>query len=138
MIAQRRSALGEALIEQVADLRRGLRRQVAAPSLRSELTGAQAELLRLVRREPGISVGDAAARLRLAANTVSTLVRQLAGMGLLQRTSDPGDRRVGRLALTAQAAERLRAWRDARAEAMAAALERLDAADRDALGGERG
>ena len=67
----------------------------------SGITESQAELLRLVGRQPGISVSAAAAELGLAPNTASTLVSKLSTDGLLVRTPDPDDRRVGRLALTA-------------------------------------
>nr|WP_232320542.1 MarR family transcriptional regulator [Rhodococcus sp. WMMA185] len=43
------------------------------------------ELARLLRRRPGISVADAAAGLGLAANTVSTLARQIVDAGLVER-----------------------------------------------------
>ena len=49
------------------------------------LPTAQSELLRLVAARPGISVAEAARELRLAPNTVSTLVGRLADQGLLSR-----------------------------------------------------
>ena len=61
---------------------------------------SQAELLRLVGRQPGISVREAATELGLVPNTASTLVSKLAADGLLIRSVDADDRRVGRLRLT--------------------------------------
>jgi DNA-binding MarR family transcriptional regulator len=97
------------------------------------LPAAQAELLRLVSEQPGIGVGEAAGRLHLAANTVSTLVGQLGAAGLIERTSDPLDRRSARLVLTSAADARIAAWRERRAEAARRALEALSADDRARL-----
>lgn len=125
--------LGVELIEQLGALRRGLRRATASPWPAGELTGAQIELLRLVRREPGLSVRAAADRLRLSPNTISTLVGQLGEAGLVRRERDPDDRRVARLALTDGALRWLTTWRDERSTALHGALERLRPDDRDAL-----
>jgi len=90
-------------------------------------------LLRVVRRQPGVSVAAAAAELGVAGNTVSTLVRQLREMGLLKRDPDSRDRRVGRLALTDSARRRLSNWRDHRAASLAEALDKLEPAEREAV-----
>jgi DNA-binding MarR family transcriptional regulator len=121
------------LLEALGSLRRQLRRTVGRPWPVTELTGSQIELVRLVRREPGIPVSEAAERLGVAANTVSTLVRQLTDAGLLRREADPADRRVARLQVTAAARRRIEGWRDRRAEAVATALERLHEDDRRVL-----
>jgi DNA-binding MarR family transcriptional regulator len=97
------------------------------------VSGAQIELIRLLRRRPETSVAEAAAELGLAANTVSTLVGQLVTAGVLQRTPDPDDRRVARLALTAAAQRRVERWRDQRAALLAEALAGLSRDDRAAL-----
>lgn len=125
--------LATALLEHVGGLRRGLRRSTSSPWPGGELTGAQIELLRLVHREPGLSVREAADRLRLSPNTVSTLVGQLGEAGLVSRERDPADRRVARLALTDGAQRWLTTWRDERATALREALERLGSDDRSAL-----
>ena len=85
------------LLGVIGPLRRTLRRRVRDDWPLEPLPAAQAELLRLVSEQPGIGVGEAAARLHLAANTVSTLVGQLGAAGLIERTSDPLDRRSARL-----------------------------------------
>jgi hypothetical protein len=54
----------EDLLEAVSAIRRAARRRVGRPVELSVLTGAQLELVRLLRREPGVSIADAAARLR--------------------------------------------------------------------------
>jgi DNA-binding CsgD family transcriptional regulator len=58
------------LVAQTARIRRAGRRYSGRPVELSLLTGAQLELVRLVRRRPGLSVADAAQELGLAANTV--------------------------------------------------------------------
>jgi DNA-binding MarR family transcriptional regulator len=83
--------------------RRQGRRLGGGPWPAGMLSGAQIEVVRLVRRRPGLSVAEAAAQLALAPNTVSTLVGQLADAHVLARVADPQDRRIARLVLTAPA-----------------------------------
>jgi DNA-binding MarR family transcriptional regulator len=121
-----------ALVEAARRFTRAASR-AAGPGERRELTGAQMELLVLVRREPGLPVAEAAARLHLARNTVSTLVGQLVGAGLLARGTDGQDGRVVRLWLTEVAGQRMQQWRARRVAAVEVALGELDAAHRTAL-----
>ena len=95
----------------------------------SSLTGGQLELLRLVRRRPGVSIADAAQELRLAPNTVSTLVRQLTKGGLMLRRVHGSDRRVAQLELSADIRRKVDAWRDRRVLALGDAIERLSPDD---------
>ena len=118
------------LLGVIGPLRRMLRRRVRDDWPLEPLPAAQVELLRLVSEQPGVGVGEAAARLHLAANTVSTLVGQLGSAGLIERTSDPLDRRSARLVLTPAADARIAAWRERRVEAARRALEALSADDR--------
>jgi DNA-binding MarR family transcriptional regulator len=90
----------------VGKFRRQLRRSAERHFDSARLTESQSELLWLVAREPGISVSAAAAELGLVANTASTLVSKLVGKGLLIRTADQTDRRVGQLRL-ADAAQQI-------------------------------
>lgn len=125
--------LAEPLVEALSTVRRSVRRVAGRPWPAADLSGSQAELVRLVRREPGIPVSTAAQRLSLAGNTVSTLVGQLVEAGLLQRAVDPADRRVARLTVTSAARRRIEGWRDRRVESVNEALTRLPAADRRAI-----
>jgi DNA-binding MarR family transcriptional regulator len=136
VIAEER--LADQLLELIATLRRGLRRATTQPWPGGALTGAQLELLRTVRREPGISVNEAAETLRVAPNTVSSLVGQLVDAGLMLRAQDARDRRVARLDLAPAARRRLEAWRDERTLALREALERLGEDDLRALDAARG
>lgn len=117
----------------VVALRRAVRRRTRERLGVPALPPAQVELLRAVQDDPGIGVAGAARRLRLAENSVSTLVRTAVADGHLRRTPDPDDRRAARLELTEAAHERLRRWRAARGEVVDAALARLDTADHDAI-----
>ena len=83
-----------------AGLRRVVRRRLRAELPGPALRGAQLELLQLVEAEPGVGVAAAARSLHLAGNTVSTLVNQLVGAGMVRRAVDPADRRAARLTLT--------------------------------------
>jgi len=116
--------LAQALLDAVSAIRRSGRR-AARPVELAPLTSAQLELVRFVRRHPGVSVAQAATALRLAANTVSTLVGQLTEAGLLLRQADPTDRRIARLDLAPDIRHKVDAWRDRRATAVADALRRL-------------
>ena len=123
-------SLAADLARSVGRLRRSLNREVRAGTALPSLPEAQLEILRLVDRRPGLRVQDAAAELRLAPNTVSTLVRRLVDAGLVRRAADPADGRVAHLRLSAAGEQRLRRWRDHRQEVLAARLAELDSADR--------
>jgi DNA-binding MarR family transcriptional regulator len=117
----------------VSAIRRVARRAARAAWRAEPLPPAQSELLRLAAGRPGISVAEAAHELRLAPNTVSTLVGRLSAAGLLERTRAEFDGRSVRLAVTDKAARRIAEWRDLRAELATHALDRLTVRDREAL-----
>jgi DNA-binding MarR family transcriptional regulator len=114
------------LFNVVGRFRRQLRRSAGRGFDAIGLTQSQAEMLRLVGRQPGISVREAAVELALVANTASTLVSKLAADGLLIRTVDAQDRRVGRLRLTEPAQRIADDSRAARRAALSAVLDELD------------
>jgi DNA-binding MarR family transcriptional regulator len=117
----------------ISAVRRTARRAVRHAWQTEPLPPAQGELLRLVAARPGIIVADAAHELRLAPNTVSTLVGKLTDAGLLRRVRGETDGRTARLTVTEQAAERIAEYRDLRAELAGPALARLAPDDRAAL-----
>lgn len=128
-----RSELAVELFATVGRFRRQVRRSSGGPAIDTGLPESQAELLRLVARQPDISVREAADELGLAANTASTLVSRLSADGLLIRTVDPDDRRVGRLRLTESAQRIADESRAARRAALTLALGRLDPDQLDSL-----
>ncbi|WP_210085482.1 MarR family transcriptional regulator [Mycobacterium sp. OAE908] len=124
------------LFNVVGRYRRQLRRSTGSGFDTTGVTESQAEMLRLVGRQPGISVREAATELALVPNTASTLVSKLAAEGLLIRSVDADDRRVGRLRLTEPAQRIADESRAARRAALSQVLDELDPEQLDSL--ERG
>ncbi len=108
-------------------------RAVRASSVSEPLPPARSELLRLVARRPDIGVAEAAAELRLAPNSVSTMVSKLTEDGLLNRGRVASDGRSVRLTVTAAGAARIEQWQDIRTDLVGRALDRLAVADRQAI-----
>lgn len=125
--------IADELMAVVMGLKRVVRRRMEAGRPGPRLRGAHTELLRVVRRNPGIGVAGAAKELHLAGNTVSTLVNQLIDKELLRRETDPNDRRAARLHLTPTAVKRQEAWRKERAKLVEGALKGLAEEDRAAI-----
>jgi DNA-binding MarR family transcriptional regulator len=110
----------------VGRFRRQLRRSAGRGFDSTRVSEAQSDLLWLVARQPGISVSAAAAELGLVPNTASTLVSKLAAKGLLIRTADQADRRVGQLRLAEAAQQIVDASRAERRKLLSQALNELD------------
>jgi DNA-binding MarR family transcriptional regulator len=125
--------IADELMATVMGLKRVVRRRLQAGQPEPRLRGAHTELLRVVRRNPGIGVAAAAKELHLAGNTVSTLVNQLIDKELLRRETDPADRRAARLHLTPKAVKRQEAWREERVKLVEGALAGLDEQERAAI-----
>jgi DNA-binding MarR family transcriptional regulator len=121
------------LFTAISVIRRTARRTARNAWAREPLPPAQSELLRLAAARPGVTVADAATELRLAPNTVSTLVGRLTDAGLLNRERSAQDGRTALLTTTDQANQRLTEFRDLRAELAGRALAQLQEADRQAL-----
>jgi DNA-binding MarR family transcriptional regulator len=126
-------ALAAELLAAISAIRRIARRAARRAWQDEPLPAAQSELLRLAAARPGLSVADAAHELRLAPNTVSTLVGRLTAAGLLERARAASDGRSVRLSVTGKATQRIAGWRDLRAELGAQALDQLPARDRETL-----
>jgi DNA-binding MarR family transcriptional regulator len=127
------AALAAGLLTAIAAVRRTTRRAARQASATEPLPPARSELLRLIARQPGISVAEAAREMRLAPNTVSTMVGDLTAQGLLSRDRSSADGRTVRLDVTARARQRLARWRDLRADLAARALAGLTDEDTEAL-----
>ena len=78
-------------------------------------------------------MAEAAAELKLAPNTVSTLIGKLVGQGLIKRVPSRTDGRSVRLDVTAKARQRLAEWRDLRADLAGQALAGLSGQDQAEL-----
>ena len=121
------------LLAGISAVRRTARQAVRKAWHEEPLPTAQSELLRLVADRPAITVAEAARELRLAPNTVSTLVGRLAGQGLLGRERAQADARSVRLSVTRRARQRLADWRDLRADLTQIAILQLAEEDRRIL-----
>lgn len=127
-----RAEAGE-LLTAAGAVRRVARRAVRNSSTAQALPPARSELLRLAARRPGISVAEAAQEMRLAPNSVSTMVSQLTTDGLLSRGRATSDGRTVRLTPTSAGTERIAQWQDIRTDLAGRALGRLGEADRQAI-----
>jgi DNA-binding MarR family transcriptional regulator len=121
------------LLGAISIVRRTVRRATRQAWQQEPLPPAQSELLRLAADRPGMTVAGAAQELRLAPNTVSTLVGRLTAAGLLDRARGPADGRRAVLTVTDKARLRIAEFRDLRAELAGAALAGLSPADQQAL-----
>lgn len=133
LAAGRAKAEAAELLAAIGAVRRVARRAVRTASYAEPLPPARSELLRLAARRPGIGVAEAAAELRLAPNSVSTMVSKLTEDGLLSRDRGATDGRSVRLTVTNEGAARIEQWRDIRSDLAGRALERLAPADRRAI-----
>ncbi|MGH3296897.1 MAG: MarR family winged helix-turn-helix transcriptional regulator [Trebonia sp.] len=121
------------LFAAIGAVRRVARRAVRMSVVGDPLPPARSELLRLAATRPGIGVAEAAAELRLAPNSVSTMVSKLTEDGLLHRGRVASDGRSVRLTVTEAGAARIEQWQDIRTDLAGRALDRLTPTDRQAL-----
>lgn len=121
------------LTDVITRLRRTLRASIRSDYPFESLPMAQVELLQCLQERDGARVGELATALRLAPNTVSTLVQQLVDAGAVRRRPDPGDRRAARVSLTGHGRRQVRGWQDAHERRLGAALGRLPPEDRSAV-----
>lgn len=128
--------LAVALHDLVWLLPRTLDRQVEAAL--DDLPASELEVMRLLVRRPGLSVGAVAQELGLRQSNTSAAVRSLLARGLLERREDERDGRVARLHPTRRAID-VRGRREAAwAEALAATLATLPPDTARALRGSAG
>ena len=90
------------------------------------VTSRQVTLLWLIRKNPGMSLGELAAEERISAPALSGHVDRLEKAGLLARVRDEGDRRRVGLALTDEGERLLRRVRARRTTWLADRLGGLD------------
>jgi DNA-binding MarR family transcriptional regulator len=95
-------ALNEAqeILALVLGLRRGLLQDARGELARSGLTGAQANVVSLLGTRGPLTVSELTRELHLGHSTVSGIVDRLQTRGIVQRLTDPVDRRYTRVALT--------------------------------------
>ena len=98
------------------DVARQMRTVMDQKARDHESTRAQCIILARLERQPGMSQNELAAIAEVAPITVARLVDRLEEQGLVERCTDPDDRRIWRLRLTPAAAPLLRDIRLYRAE----------------------
>jgi DNA-binding MarR family transcriptional regulator len=113
---------GAALADVVAQLRRAMRRAARTADPANTLSVAQLELLSCLAETPGARPSQLARVLRLAPNSVTTLVNGLQARQLVTRTSGSGDRRTVALALTETGAHAVGQWQATNASILRAAV----------------
>jgi DNA-binding MarR family transcriptional regulator len=128
-----RGGSAHALTDVVARLRRVLRASIRADYPWESLPMAQVELLQSLAETAPARVGDLAARLRLAPSTVSGLISQMINSGLIERGTDPSDRRAAVVDLSDLGRVQLTDWNAAHQRRIAAALADLEPAERAAI-----
>ena len=101
---------------------------------RSQLQGASRAVLEHLAMAGPMTIGEAAGHLSRAQSVVSDIVSHLVEQGLLERESDPGDRRRTLVWLTPAGHEALRRDREVLSlDRLAAALGRLPGGQADTL-----
>lgn len=114
-------------------LRNLWRAQLRVTRAAARLPESQVDLLRLLIRSGPMTPAELADELRLARPTVSNVLRDLRGSGLIERRQVSGDRRSVIVAATDRAREILDAFARTRVAAIEAVLGRLDADDRASI-----
>jgi MFS family permease len=114
----------QTVAEVIASLRRAMRRAARARDPANTLSVAQLELLSCVSEHPGIRPGQVARLLRLAPNSVTTLVNGLVTQNMIIRA--PGeDRRAVTLTPTGEGLAAVRGWQATNSDILRTALDDL-------------
>ncbi len=123
----------DGLAEQIARLRRALRRGARVADPGNPLAVAQLELLSALTEHPGARPGQLARLLHMRPNTVTTIVNTLTAQGMISRTTADGDRRAVELTATDAGQQAVHAWQATNAAVLHLALSTLPAPQRRAL-----
>jgi DNA-binding MarR family transcriptional regulator len=124
----------EKLIEDLVQLWRVLH-QLSAPSWQGDLTAQQFWLLRQLRRDGPLRVGQLAKVLGITQSSVTNACKRLEQAGLVSRERVADDERAVLVSLTDAGAQRVDAWRRRRREHFVTLLETLDESEQTALQG---
>ena len=114
-----------ALADVVARLRRAMRRAARNADPGTTLSVAQLELLSALAEHPGARPSRLAQLLKLAPNSVTTMVNGLQAKGLVVRAGGSGDRRTVALELTEAGTDAVRRWQRTNAQIVATAVANL-------------
>ncbi|MER5184056.1 MarR family winged helix-turn-helix transcriptional regulator [Streptomyces sp. NPDC002896] len=97
------------------------------------LPPSEADMMRLIVRDPGVSPGRLATELLMKPSNVSAALRHLTEHGLVSRETDPADRRATRVLPTPQAVTNARRIEDTWAHLIDEVLDDLDPGDAQTL-----
>ncbi|WP_236787707.1 MarR family winged helix-turn-helix transcriptional regulator [Amycolatopsis sp. GM8] len=114
-----------ALADVIARLRRAMRRAARASDPDNALSVAQLELLSCLAENPGARPSQLARLLRLAPNSVTTLVNGLRTRNLITRAGGGPDRRTVSLTLTVTGEQAVAHWHTTNAAILRSALTEL-------------
>ncbi len=109
----RANADGELLIL-LYDVARHMRTYSDHVAAKHGMTRAQWLILSRLERQPNLSQSELAALAEVSPITVARLIDRLEALGLVERCTDPDDRRIWRLRVTPAAAPLLREIKDFR------------------------
>lgn len=123
----------DSLAELLGAVARALRHRQRAELAGFAVTPSQARAIGVLRRHGTMRPSDLAAHLRIAPRSVTEVVDDLQGRGLVVRAPDPGDRRATLVTLTEDGVRTAAQLRSAQARAAAGWFARLDDADRTDL-----
>jgi len=117
----------------LSDVARHMRTYSDQVARKHGMTRAQWIILSRLERQPNLSQSELSALAEVTPITVARLVDRLEALGLVERCSDPDDRRIWRLRLTPAAGPVLREIMDFRVKLYSVMTEGVDAAEIDAL-----
>jgi DNA-binding MarR family transcriptional regulator len=121
------------LTDVVTRLRRALRASIRTDIAWEALPMAQVELMQSLAERSPARITALADRLHLANSTVSGLVGQLIAAGLIDRGTDPEDRRAAVVVLTDAGRDTLVTWEAAHERRIGSALAQLGPEQRRAI-----
>jgi DNA-binding MarR family transcriptional regulator len=90
-------AIAQQMEGQLNLIQRRMRQSLQAEFARGQLTGPQRLVMHALVRSQGLSLRQLSEAVSLAHSTVSGIVDRLEKQGLLERQTDPADRRITRL-----------------------------------------
>jgi DNA-binding MarR family transcriptional regulator len=121
------------LAEEIARLRRALRRGARVADPGNTLAVAQLEILGALAEHPGSRPGQLARLLNMRPNTVTTIVNALAAQGMVARVTATGDRRAVELSVTEAGRQAVLAWQATNAAVLNLAVSTLPVKQQRAL-----
>lgn len=108
-------------------------RRVSHPVHRAEMTPEQYWLLRFLRRQGAMSIGELAEALGVTGSSATTACKRLEKVGLVTRERQSDDERMVRVMLTEQGNAQVESWQQRRRELLTHLLEPLDQQEQDTL-----